>query len=279
MRMRLLLFGIFLTAVLFSFEASAQRRLTILHVNDTHSHVEPERTGVASGMGGVIERAAYIDSVRKADGKRNVLLLHAGDFSQGTSYFTILKGNIEIDLLNAMEYDCITIGNHELDNGIEELARRLSKVKCPIVCANYDFSGLELGKYVKPYAIVRKAGMKIGIIGLMPDITTLVSKEVSSLIHSYDNAEVVNRWAEYLKDEKGCDLVIALTHIGYEEEPYTDPMLARNTRNVDIIVGGHSHTFLDSVKYENNLDGKPVPIVQDGCWGLFVGNMKVSAVQ
>ena len=117
--------------------------------------------------------------------------------------------------------------------------------------------------------------MKIGIIGLMPDMTTLVSKETSSKIPAFDNAEVVNKWAAFLKDEMKCDLVIALTHIGYEGEAYTDFMLVRNTRGIDMVVGGHSHTFINKPAYEKNLDGELVPIVQDGCWGLEMGNMKV----
>ena len=190
--------------------ASAGRDLTIIHFNDTHSHLEPERSGEYSGRGGAIERAAYKDSVVRADGRRNVLLLHAGDFSQGTSYFPTLHGDIEIAILNAMEYDCVTLGNHEFDNGIPELARRLSSLKCPVVCANYDFSATELGEYVRPYAVLRRAGMKIGIIGLAPDLTTLVSKAVSVSIRRFDNAEVVNKWASYLKEELGCDLVIEI---------------------------------------------------------------------
>lgn len=200
---------------------------------------------------------------------------HAGDFNQGTSYYSVLNGDLEVELINAMGYDCITLGNHEFDNGVEDLARRLAKIKCPVVCANYDFSNLEAGRYIRPYTIIKKAGMKIGIIGLMPDITILVPREVSSQIPAFNNAEVVNRWASFLKDEKGCDLVIALTHIGFEGEPYTDPMLVGRVRNVDIVVGGHSHTFLSEPAFISDLDGKKVPVVQDGCWGLNVGNMKV----
>ncbi len=273
--MRKVILGIFLLAALVNVDAAAQKRLTILHVNDTHSHLEPERSGDRKGHGGVIERAAYRDSVVKADGKRNVLLLHAGDFDQGSSYFTVLGGDIEVDLINAMKYDCITLGNHEFDNGLDELARRLANVKCPVVCANYDFSDTPLSKYVKPYAIVRKAGLRIGIIGLMPDITKLVSKGVTDRIPTFDNAEVTCRWAEYLKTEKKCDLVIALTHIGFENEPYPDPLLVSRTRGIDLVVGGHSHTFLSAPHYEKNLDGVPVPIVQDGEWGLNVGNIKI----
>lgn len=273
--MKKIILGICLLAVFVNIDAAAQRRLTILHVNDTHSHLEPERAGGRKGLGGVIERAAYRDSVVKADGERNVLLLHAGDFSQGTSYFSVLGGDIEIDLINAMKYDCVTLGNHEFDNGVDELARRLANIKCPVVCANYDFSNIALAKYVKPYTIVKKAGMKIGIIGLMPDITTLVSKEVSDKIPGYENSEVVNKWAEYLKTVKKCDMVIALTHIGFTGEPYVDPTLVKRTRNIDLVVGGHSHTYLKEPYYESNLDGILTPIVQDGEWGLNIGNLKV----
>lgn len=250
--------------------------LVILHVNDTHSHEEPLRDGgVQGGMGGVIERAAYVDSVRTAVGKKNVLLLHAGDFSQGTSYFTELGGDIEIDLINAMKYDVVTLGNHEFDNGIDELARRLGNLKCPVVCANYDFSELVLGKYVKPYAIVRKGGMKIGVIGLLTDVTRVVQKSIADKMKRFDDIEVANKWADYLKNEEHCDMVIALTHIGFDSVGMNDPALVAGTRNIDLVVGGHSHTFLTDAEYRDNLDGRPVPIVQDGCWGLFVGQVDV----
>ena len=276
MKTRISLITGLLVALLASIQpVTAQKRLTILHVNDTHSHLEPERSGKFAGRGGVIERAAYKDSVVKADGRKNVLLLHAGDFSQGTSYFSTLHGDIEIDLLNAMRYDCVTLGNHEFDNGVPELARRLSSLRCPVVCANYDFSGTELGPYVKPYAIVRRAGMRIGIIGLAPNLTTLVASETSKKMTAFDNDEVVNHWAAWLKSEGKCDLVIVLSHIGFTGGRSIDPVLARDTRNVDIIVGGHSHTYLREPYMVDNLDGIPVPVVQDYCWGLSVGNMKV----
>lgn len=250
--------------------------LVILHVNDTHSHEEPLRDGgIQGGMGGVIERAAYVDSVRTSVGKKNVLLLHAGDYSQGTSYFTELGGDIEIDLINAMKYDVVTLGNHEFDNGIDELARRLGNLKCPVVCANYDFSELVLGKYVKPYAIVRKGGMKIGVIGLLTDVTRVVQKSIADKMKRFDDIEVANKWADYLKNEEHCDMVIALTHIGFDSVGMNDPALVAGTRNIDLVVGGHSHTFLTDAEYRNNLDSRPVPIVQDGCWGLFVGQVDV----
>ena len=252
--------------------ATAQKKLTIIHLNDTHSHLEPERTGDDAGRGGVIERAAYRDSVIRAEGRRNVLMLHAGDFNQGTSYFSVLGGDLEADLVNALGYDCITLGNHEFDNGIEDLTRRVKRIKCPVVVANYDFSPFELDRYVKPYAIVRKAGLKIGIIGLLPDISSLVAGETARKLQAYDRTEVVNKWAAYLKEKKKCDIVIALTHIGYGDDKH----LAAETRNVDLIVGGHSHTFLKKPYLGTNLDGWTVPVVQNGCWGLNVGNLKIS---
>lgn len=257
--------------------ASAQT-LTILHLNDTHSHIDPERATSLYGQGGVLERAAYIDSVRAADGCRNVLLLHAGDFSQGSSYFTKLKGEIEVDLLNDLCYDAVAIGNHEFDNGIEALARRLSRVKAPVVCADYDFSDTPLGKYVKPYAIVRKAGMKIGIIGLTTDVRPVVDAAIARQLKYEDPAGVTNRLALMLKKKKKCDIVICLTHLGFDGSPeeFTDKVLVSSTRNVDLVVGGHSHTHLDEVYWQDNLDGVPVPIVQNWCWGLNMANLKLA---
>ena len=252
-----------------------QHKLVILHLNDTHSHFEPLRSGAEAGQGGVIERSAYIDSVRAAEGEENVLLLHAGDFSPGTSYFTQLGGDLEIATINAMRYDVVTLGNHEFDNGIEELARRLSVVDCPVVCANYDFSPFEAGKYIKPYAIVEKAGRKIGVFGLLTDILKVVDRSISDRLPKFDDVETAQKWANYLKNEEHCDLVIALTHIGYDGEEFTDPVLVSKTRNIDLVVGGHSHTFLEKMEFVKNLDGKPVPIVQDGCWGLNVGQIDV----
>ncbi len=239
-------------------------RLVILHANDTHSHFDPLR----DGTGGVIERAAYVDSVRAKRGAGNVLLLHAGDFSQGTSYFTILNGDLEIDVLNAMGYDCVCLGNHEFDNGLEELGRRLSALQCPVVCANYDFTPFEAGKYIAPYTIVRKAGISIGIIGLLCNVSSVVSRETADRMpYLGPDEEVANKWAKYLKEEALCDKVILLTHIGYEE----DVALAPKLHGVDLIVGGHSHTFLDAPTVCKDADGKPLPVITDGCWGLEMG--------
>ncbi len=262
---------IFALCVVFAaFQLDAQE-LTILHFNDTHSHIDPQRSGDYKGMGGVIEIAAYIDEVRAEEGKRNVLLLHAGDIGQGTSYFTEMGGDIEIDVMNAMKFDVTCLGNHEFDNGTAELARRLKNLKADVVCANYDFTGSALEGLVEPFTIVRKAGQKIGIIGLLTDIMKVVDKDIARELSYQDPVGVVNRYAEYLKDEKNCDLVICLSHLGYDE----DKVLASQVRNVDLIVGGHSHTQLHKKQIVKDLDGKEVVIVQDWKWGLNVGHLEI----
>ena len=263
------------TAMLVACSGASAQKLTIMHFNDTHSHLEPERAGKSAGRGGVIERAALVDSVRNAVGRRNFLLLHAGDFNQGTSYYTTLGGMLEVGLVNALGYDVITLGNHEFDDGIEHLGRRLAGLKCPVVCSNYDFSQFELGKYVKPYVVLKRGGMRIGIFGMLTDITKVVERTIADRLPKFDDVETANRWASYLKNEKKCDIVIALTHLGIENEDFMDQDLVRATRNIDLVVGGHSHTFIKDIVYENNNDGKPVPIVQNGCWGLDTAELSI----
>ncbi len=264
----------FAFAVAALFSACSQQRppLTIIHVNDTHSHLEPERTGEYAGMGGALERAAYIDSVRKADGPGNVLLLHAGDFGQGSAYFSEFGGKVEVSLINAMGFDAITLGNHEFDNGIEALGDVLSGLEVPVVVCNYDFSPFEAGKYIKPYVIVEKAGRKIGIIGVLCSLKDMLAGDIANRIPEFDMIPTVQKYANELRPQ--CDLVIALTHIGYTEHnpgDITDPQLVAATRNIDIVVGGHSHTFMDEPQTERNLDGKKIPIVQSGWMGVRMG--------
>ena len=263
------------TAMLVACSGASAQKLTIMHFNDTHSHLEPERAGKSAGRGGVIERAALVDSVRNAVGRRNFLLLHAGDFNQGTSYYTTLGGMLEVGLVNALGYDVITLGNHEFDDGIEHLGRRLAGLKCPVVCSNYDFSQFELGKYVKPYVVLKRGGMRIGIFGMLTDITKVVERTIADRLPKFGDVETADRWASYLKNEKKCDIVIALTHLGIENEDFMDQDLVRATRNIDLVVGGHSHTFIKDIVYENNIDGKPVPIVQNGCWGLDTAELSI----
>lgn len=250
-----------------------QPRLVILHTNDTHSHIEPLRTGEFKGICGVIERGAFVDSVRAKYGFDKVLLLDAGDFSQGTSYFSELGGTLEPKLLNDLAYDCVAIGNHEFDNGIEDLAGRLATLKdTKVVCANYDFSQFKtLSAVVKPYTILQRGGMKIGIIGMEAYLASVVSATIASRLPKLDDVEVVNRWSKLLKEEERCDFIILLSHLGYSE----DQKLVPQVHYLDLVIGGHSHTFVDDFLYVDDADGKSVPIITDGCWGEQVGEIKL----
>ena len=263
---------IVLAAALLALSACNRPKLVILHTNDTHSHFEPIRGGEDNGRGGVIERAAFVDSIRTVYGKDKVLLLHAGDFSQGSPYFTELGGVLEMNTINDFAYDCVTLGNHEFDNDIEALTERVKMLKdTKVVCANLDLSPFELGEYVKPYAILQRSGLKIGVIGLESDISTAVTKTVASRMQQLDNVEVTNRWADYLHDTEKCDLVILLSHAGYD----VDQLIVPQTRWVDLVIGGHTHTFVDDFLYVKNARGKDVPIITDGKWGLEMGQINV----
>ena len=253
--------------------------LVILHTNDTHSQIEPIRVGYNKGLGGVERRLQYIDQVREKYGKKNVLLLDAGDFNQGTPYYTVAHGDLEVELVNLMGYDVMALGNHEFDNGQEDLARRLKKCKHQTVTCNYDFSNTPLKKLVKPYVIVRRGGMKIGIIGVTSHLESVVLKSYVDGMVRLNTIEEVNRWADFLKNRKHCDLVILLSHLGYSggtlDRP-SDLLMVENSRNLDLVIGGHSHTYLKELTEVKDLDGKVVPISQCGGQGIVVGTWEIT---
>ena len=258
--------------------AAKGQDLVILHTNDTHSQITPQVTGEGKGLGGYERREAYINKIVKEYGRKNVLIVDAGDFSQGSPYFSLFKGDVEIELLNALGYDVVCLGNHEFDNGQQELARRVGNAKFQVVCANYDFTGGPLDGLVKPYTIIKKGGKKIGIIGLLCNIKGVVSSKYQENAKYIHPVKVLNRLALELKNEHKCDLVIALSHCGHNAGRETNPgdeYIAAHSENVDIIVGGHSHTKLkDKVVVKNKL-GRDVIIVQDGEKGEYVGKLDV----
>ena len=269
-------------AVLLCTAALPAQDLVILHTNDTHSQIEPIRVGYNKGLGGVERRLQYIDSVRAKYGKKKVLLLDAGDFNQGTPYYTVAHGDLEVELVNLMGYDVFTLGNHEFDNGQEDLARRLRKCRHKTVTCNYDFSNTPLKKLVKPYTIVRRGGMKIGIVGATCYLEGVVLKSALDNLVRLNAIEEVNRWADYLKNKKHCDLVILLSHLGYEggtlDRP-SDVIMVENSRNIDLVIGGHSHTYLKEARTVKDLDGKVVPITQCGGQGIAVGTWEITRVR
>ena len=251
------------------------QKLTILHVNDTHSHIDPERSGDYKGRGGVIEQAAFIDSVRLAEGRKNVLLLHAGDFSQGTSYFTELGGDVEIDLLNAAGYDVVTLGNHEFDNGVDTLASVLRDAKFAVVSTNYDVQNTPLEDIVRPYVVVTRAGVRVGILGVGVNPKGLIADKNFYPLRYLEPIPVVQKVADELKKHHKCDVVICLSHLGTDalsDEQISDVALAKATRNIDVIVGGHTHKLVTN-RYVENLDGDSVLLSQMGKSGARIGKI------
>lgn len=250
---------------------SAQKKIVILHTNDTHSHLEPLPMSDRSnpGQGGVVARKAIIDSVRQVE--PNILLIDAGDFVQGTPYFNMFKGRAEVDAMNLMKYDLTVIGNHEFDYGLDTMKMFFERLDCPILCCNYDFSQTVLKDIVKPYIILNRFGLKIGIIGVSVDPEGLVQKDKYAGMTFSSIIETVNRYAELLKKKEKCDLIICVSHIGYTD----DQVLAAKSEYLDIIIGGHSHTFMKQPDMIKNLLGKEVMVYQAGKYGVNVGKIEV----
>ncbi len=251
--------------------------LVILTTNDTHSNIDFDN----NGRGGILPRKAIIDSVRKAE--KNVILVDAGDMVQGTLYFKYFKGDVEYPLFNMMDYDIRILGNHEFDNGLDELAARWKDVKATRLSANYDFKGTPAEGLFQPYVIKKIGKKKIGFIGINVDPASLISKENYPGMKYKDAIATANTTAEMLRKQKKCDLIVAVTHIGYEAIPgkASDIELARQSKDIDIIIGGHSHTFVDpktpdaTPYWIENAAGKPVLVTQTGKYGRNVGYIKI----
>ncbi len=225
------------------------RELVILHTNDTHSQIEPYTYKADTNVGGYLRREALVREVRQQH--PNVLLVDAGDFSQGTPYFNFYKGYVELHLMNEMGYDAVTLGNHEFDNGCAALAKRLKKARFATVCANYDFKNKALAKVVKPYVIVERGGCKIGIFGLTVDVSALVSPETAKDLVYHDPVEPARKIVAELR-RQGCDLIVCLSHLGVEEHAMNDFKLAEQVDGIDVIVGGHSHKEFAQPKMVKN---------------------------
>ena len=257
--------------LLFGTSVLQAQDLVLLHTNDMHSQVEPDP---ATGKMGFQAIADYVRTVRSQH--ENVLLLDAGDFNQGTPYFNLYGGEVEIAIMNRIGYDVVALGNHEFDNGVAKLAKRLRKADFEVVCANYEFSKSPLRRTVKPYAIVEVGEYKIGIIGALADLTTLTGEaNRKGIRYLADVPTIIDGYAELLKKEEKCDLVIALSHLGFDNYGMSDIILAENSKYIDLIVGGHSHTFLPEPYKVRNLEGKVVPIVQTGAKTRYIGRFDI----
>ena len=253
------------------------KKITILHTNDVHSHIDPFPADHPrnANMGGAARRAAIIENIRKEE--ENVLLLDAGDIFQGTPYFNYYGGELEFKLMSMMQYDLATMGNHDFDNGIDGFYAQLPHAKFDFVSANYDFKNTILNDIVKPYKIFNKNGIKIGIFGLGVELDGLVDKKLYKETVYNNPIEVAQDMTKILKEEQKCDLIICLSHLGfsYKNEPYkvSDLELAKKTKNIDLIIGGHTHTFLEKPVVEKNSEGKDVLINQVGCYGINLGKI------
>jgi len=252
-------------------------RLTILHTNDVHSRVEPFPLDGSrnEGLGGVAKRATLIKKIR--DEQKNVLLLDAGDIFQGTPYFNFFGGEIEMKLMSELGYDAATIGNHDFDGGIDGLERQLQNATFPLVVSNYNFNNTILQGKTKEYKIFTKGGLKIGVFGLGIELKGLVPDKLYKETIYNDPLNAAEKWAAYLKQEQKCDFVICLSHLGYkyDENKVSDRVLAQSTTNIDLIIGGHTHTFMKEPERLLNKTGKPVLINQVGWAGIVLGRLDV----
>ena len=256
-----------------SFGNNKDIKLTILHTNDMHSHIHPFTSGRNKGLGGMAQRAALIKQIRKQE--EHVLLLDAGDVFQGTPYFNVYGGELEFKLMSEMKYDAVTLGNHDFDNGLEGLKEQLPHANFPFLIANYDFSDTIFKNTFKPYKVFRKGNLKIGVFGIGIELEGLVPKKLYQNTVYKDPILTANHYANILKQKEKCDLVICLSHLGfkYKEEKISDMTFASQTRDIDLIIGGHTHTFLKKPVKQLNIDQKEVLINQVGWAGINIGKI------
>ena len=257
------------------------KQLVILQTSDTHSRIEPIAVNAAdrsAGMGGTVRRATFIKEARKIN--PNLLLFDCGDISQGTPYYNLFQGEVEVKMMNLMGYDAMTIGNHEFDFGLENMARLFRMANFPVVCSNYDVTGTVLEGLVKPYTTFNRNGLKIGVFGLAPKMEGLVQADKCEGVVYNDPIEAAQKMADLLKNEEGCDVVICLSHLGYQlKNAPCDEELAQKTNHIDAILGGHTHTFMKEPAVYLNKDGRNVSVMHTGKSGIYVGMLKLTLAE
>ena len=258
-------------------EKNSAYKLTVLHTNDQHSRIEPFDSSYSRNpnQGGFARRATLIQQIRSQE--KNVLLLDAGDIFQGTPYFNFYGGELEFKLMSMMGYDAATMGNHDFDNGLEGFLKALPNAKFPFITSNYDFSNTILDGKTEKYKIFKKDGIKVGLFGVGIELDGLVGKKQYQETKYLNPVEIAQHYADFLRKEKGCDLVICLSHIGFDyrddADKISDKKLAAQTDNIDLILGGHTHTFLPEPQSFTNKSGKNVLVNQVGWAGLLLGRI------
>ena len=258
--------------------AKGKKELVVLHTNDTHSCVMPMNPNLAdtmlAGRGGFLRRVNMIKQQRQQH--PDLLLFDSGDFSQGSGYYTLFKGEVEVGLMNEMHYDAATIGNHEFDFGMDNMAKLFRMATFPIVCSNYDCTGTVLEGLVKPYIVIRRQGVKIGVFALAPKLKGLVSDSNCKGIAYLDPAETARKYIDILRKQEKVDIVICLSHLGWEISEYPDEKFIRQIEGCDLVLGGHTHTYMSSLEYAPDKTGRMVPVDQNGKGGVFVGKLVLS---
>ena len=276
--MRKVILMIALLLATMSASAKGPKKITVLHTSDTHSCILPLNKNLADTMladrGGFLRRIAMLKQERRKD--PGLLLFDCGDFSQGSSYYTMFKGDVEVELMNRMHYDAVTIGNHEFDFGLDNMIRLFKMAEFPIVCSNYDFADTELKEIVKPYLVLKRQGVRIGVFALCPPLEGLVSRKNYGPLKFLDPVEVTDRMVDVLRNREKCDVVICLSHLGWEVSDYPDNELIKRTSGIDLILGGHSHTYLETLGYETDKTGRQVPVDHEGKHAVFVGKIQLT---
>lgn len=255
----------------FSIVAQDSKQIILLQTSDVHSRLEPinQKGDRNYDEGGFVRRATFLNQFRKENA--NVLLFDCGDISQGTPYYNMFKGEAEIKLMNEMGYEAMAVGNHEFDFNLDNMARLFKMANFPILCANYDLDATVLKDIVKPYVILKRFGLKIGVFGLGTQPEGMIQANKCEGVIYKDPIQVSNEVAALLK-AKGCDLVVCLSHLGIQ----MDEGLVAKTRNIDVILGGHSHTFMKGPKTYLNMDGKEVSLMHSGKNGVRVGRLDLT---
>jgi len=252
-------------------------KLTILYTNDMHSRIEPfpDNDPKWPNQGGFARRSAVIKKIRSEE--KNILLLDAGDIFQGTPYFNFYAGELEYKLMSAMGYDAVTLGNHDFDLGLDNIMKQMPHANFNFVSANYNFKDTVLEGKILPYKIIMKEGLKIGIFGLGIELDGLVDKKNFGNVKYQNPVEEAKKTATLLKQEKKCDYVICLSHLGYTypNKKVSDVILSAETSDIDLIIGGHTHTFLDEPILKSNLQNKPVYVTQVGWAGIWLGRVDI----
>ena len=272
-RLHLIIFMALLSVV--SVGAKTKKQLVVLHTNDVHSCIMPLNENLdnkdLAGRGGFIRRVNMIKEQRVLH--PDLLFFDSGDFSQGSGYYTLFKGDVEVGLMNQMGYDAVTIGNHEFDFGLENMARLFRMANFPIVCSNYDFTGTPCDGLVKDYITINRNGLKIGVFALGAPLKGLVANQNCEGVKFLDPAETAKKYVKLLRKQEKCDVVICLSHLGWEISEYPDQQFVREIDGCDLVLGGHTHTYMPTLEYAPDKTGKMIPDDQNGKHGVFIGKL------